>query len=54
MHVNAILAEPELKKRMLELGIQPSGGTPEQLDSFINTEFQKWGELVRQAKIVAE
>ena len=53
-HVVAILAEPELRKRLVELGIQPTSGTPEQLEAFVQSEAQKWGELVRQAKIVAE
>jgi tripartite-type tricarboxylate transporter receptor subunit TctC len=53
-HVVAILAEPELRKRLVELGIQPQSGTPEQLEAFIQSEFQKWGELVRQARITAE
>ncbi|MFN0164479.1 MAG: Bug family tripartite tricarboxylate transporter substrate binding protein [Burkholderiales bacterium] len=53
-HVVAVLAEPELRKRMVDLGIQPASGTPEQLDAFVLSEHQKWGELVRQAKIVAE
>lgn len=53
-HIVAILAEPDLRKRMVELGIQPVSGTPEQLGTFIQSEAQKWGELVRLAKIVAE
>ncbi len=53
-HVVAILAEPDLRKRMIELGIQPQSGTPEQLGTFVASEAQKWGDLVKQAKIVAE
>jgi len=53
-HVVAILAEPETRKRLVDLGIQPISGTPEQLEAFIQSEHQKWGELVRRAKITAE
>jgi len=53
-HVVAILSEPELREQLVKLGIQPSSGTPEQLGAFIVSESQKWGDLVRQAKIVAE
>ena len=53
-HVVAILGEPDLRKRMVELGIQPQSGTPEQLGAFVASEAQKWGDLVKQAKIVAE
>ena len=53
-HVVAILSEPDLREQLVKLGIQPSSGTPEQLGAFIVSESQKWGDLVRQAKIVAE
>ena len=53
-HVVAMLAEPELRKRLVNLGIQPTSGTPEHLQGFIESESRKWGDLVRQAKIVAE
>ncbi len=54
VHVVAILAEPETRKRMVELGIQPTSGTPEQLEAFVQSEAQKWGDLVRQARIEAQ
>jgi len=53
-HIVSILAEPETRKRMVELGILPTSGTPEQLEAFVVSESQKWGDLVRQAKIVAQ
>jgi tripartite-type tricarboxylate transporter receptor subunit TctC len=53
-HVVAMLAEPELRKRLVGLGIQPSSGTPEELRAFVESELKKWGGLVRQAKIVVE
>ena len=53
-HIVSILAEPETQKRMVELGILPTSGTPEQLEAFVVSESQKWGDLVRQAKIVAQ
>ena len=53
-HLTAILAEPDLRKRMVELGIQPQSSTPEQLGVFVESEAKKWGDLVKQAKIMAE
>jgi len=53
-HLAAILAEPDLRKRMVELGIQPQSSTPEQLGIFVESETKKWGDLVKQAKIMAE
>ena len=53
-HVVAMLTEPELRQRLIDLGIQPTSGTPQQLQAFIESESRKWGDLVRQAKIAAE
>ena len=53
-HVVAILAEPETRDKMLKLGIQPMSGTPDELGEFVKAEGRKWGDLVRQAKIVAQ
>ena len=53
-HVVAVLSEPELRKQLGALGIQPQTGTPEQLDDFIHSEAKKWGDLVRQAKITVD
>ncbi|MGE4240788.1 Bug family tripartite tricarboxylate transporter substrate binding protein [Ramlibacter sp.] len=54
MHVAAILAEPDTRKRMVDLGIQPASGTPEQFDRFVQGEARKWGDLIRKANIKAE
>jgi len=53
-HVVAILAEPDLRRRMVALGIQPASSTPAELGAFVSAESRKWGELVRQAGIKAE
>ena len=37
------LAEPETKKRLLELGFDPAGGTPAELTQFEKQERLKWG-----------
>lgn len=54
VQVGAVLADPDLRKRLVDLGIQAQSGTPEQLDAFVQAETRKWGELVRQAKITAD
>jgi tripartite-type tricarboxylate transporter receptor subunit TctC len=41
------MADPELRKRLGSSGFQVVGGTPEQFASFIRSESQKWGEIVR-------
>jgi tripartite-type tricarboxylate transporter receptor subunit TctC len=41
------MADPELRKRLGSSGFQVVGGTPEQFATFIKSESQKWGEIVR-------
>jgi tripartite-type tricarboxylate transporter receptor subunit TctC len=45
--VNAALRTPILRRRLLELGATPAGGTPAQLERHLAAERGKWGEAVR-------
>jgi tripartite-type tricarboxylate transporter receptor subunit TctC len=39
---------------MLELGLQPRGGTPAEFAAFILRETRKWGEVIRVAGVKGE
>jgi len=41
------LALPETRKRMLELGFDPAGGTPAELTQFEKQERAKWGPIIK-------
>ena len=43
------LADPEVKKKLVEQGAEPSGETPEQFAAFIKAETAKWGEVVKRS-----
>ena len=45
--VAGILAEPEVAKRLHELGGQPGGNTPAQFAAMIRDERARWAEVVR-------
>jgi tripartite-type tricarboxylate transporter receptor subunit TctC len=47
--INSILAEPEMKKRLVELGGEPLIGTPEAFGAMIAAETEKWEKVVRFA-----
>ena len=47
--INAVLADAKLKARLVELGGQPSPGTPADFGRFIASETDKWGKVVREA-----
>jgi len=45
--INAILAEPETKKRLIELGGPPLISTPEAFGAMIAAETEKWEKVVK-------
>jgi tripartite-type tricarboxylate transporter receptor subunit TctC len=49
-----ILALPEARQRLLELGHEAAGGTPDSLARFARTERDKWGPLVKSAGMKLE
>src|SRR5277367_813825 len=49
--VNAVLAEPEIKKRLTELGGEPLISTPEAFGAMIAAETEKWEKVVTYAGI---
>ncbi|MET3918906.1 tripartite-type tricarboxylate transporter receptor subunit TctC [Variovorax sp. OAS795] len=49
-----ILALPEARQRLLELGHEAAGGTPESLDRFARSERDKWGPLIKSAGMKLE
>jgi len=51
---NKVLARPETKQRLLELGFEPAGGTPAQLADFARSERRKWEPVIRNAGLKAE
>jgi tripartite-type tricarboxylate transporter receptor subunit TctC len=51
---NAALAHPPVKIRFDELGATPKGTTPEQLAAFLKSEIDKWGPVIKDARIKVE
>jgi tripartite-type tricarboxylate transporter receptor subunit TctC len=49
-----IVAQPEVRQRLLELGHEPAGGPPSELAEFAKAERQKWGPLITKAGLKAE
>jgi tripartite-type tricarboxylate transporter receptor subunit TctC len=44
-----VLAEKESREKLMSLGFEPAGGTPDQLAAFEKTEREKWGALIKAA-----
>ena len=52
--VNKVLQLPQVRSRMADLWLTPVGGTPEDYGRLIREEMEKWGKVIRAAKIKAE
>ncbi len=52
--MNKALAAPDVRQRMLDAGIEPAGGTPQQFAGFIQSEMAKWGKVAKTAGIQPE
>ena len=48
---NRVLAEREVREKMLGLGADPAGDTPDEFARFIRDDQAKWGKLMREAGI---
>ncbi|MEO6742866.1 MAG: tripartite tricarboxylate transporter substrate binding protein [Caldimonas sp.] len=51
---NEVIADPAVRKRLAEMGASTLGGTSQQLAQHLAEETEKWGRLVRDAKIAAQ
>jgi tripartite-type tricarboxylate transporter receptor subunit TctC len=49
-----VLRQPDVRERLLALGAEPVGDTPEQFGAFMKDETRKWGRVIREAKIRAD
>ena len=48
---NEALADPAVRKRLADMGATTLGGTPKQLADHLASEIDRWGRIVREAKI---
>ena len=46
-----ILRMPDVVARLATLGVEPTGGTPEDFAAFHKSELERWGRIVREAGI---
>lgn len=52
--VNLILAEPETRKKLTQLGAEVrTSASPEQFDGFMKREYDEWGKIVHQFNVKA-
>jgi len=49
--VNQVIADPEFVARAQAIGMEPRGGTPEELGKFVRTEFDRWVPLLKSLNL---
>ncbi|WP_332741870.1 Bug family tripartite tricarboxylate transporter substrate binding protein [Hydrogenophaga sp.] len=49
--LNKVLAQPETRQRLLDLGFDPAGGSPARLAAFAVNERRKWEPVIKRAGI---
>lgn len=52
--IQATLQEPELRKRLGDMGIDPQGSMPGELEQLTQQESAQWGKLIREKGIKAD
>ncbi len=52
--VNAIMRKPDVQTRFAELGAQPVGGTPEEMQRFLRAEVDRWADVIRRSGAKAD
>ena len=49
--MNALLHAPDMAETLARQGLQPTGGTPDELARLTRTDLARWSAVVREAKI---
>jgi tripartite-type tricarboxylate transporter receptor subunit TctC len=49
--LHQVLADPALKKRALDLGIDAKASTPAELDARMRSDIAKWGSVIEHAHV---
>lgn len=49
--VQAVVAQPEVSKRLLDLNLVAQGSSPEQLGALMASEIRRWSDVIARARI---
>jgi tripartite-type tricarboxylate transporter receptor subunit TctC len=49
-----VMAQPETRKALNDAGVEPSLSTPEALQTYMASELERWGKVVKSADIKAD
>lgn len=46
-----VLALPEVRKKLVDLGLEPIGNSPAEFAAIVTSDHEKWGRVIREANI---
>jgi tripartite-type tricarboxylate transporter receptor subunit TctC len=46
-----VLADPGIRSFLTKSGVEPDGGTPDELGKYMRSELSKWAQVVKTANI---
>jgi tripartite-type tricarboxylate transporter receptor subunit TctC len=49
-----VLQSTALREKLAAQGVEPGGGTPDQLRSVMRTDFDRYGTIIRKLTITAD
>jgi tripartite-type tricarboxylate transporter receptor subunit TctC len=49
--IQTALSDPGVRQRLLDLGIDPKGGSPAAIDARLKVDIARWGDVIRRAGI---
>ena len=52
--VNSVIAQPDLRARLSTFGIEPVGGTPQQMTQMVADDLAKWKRIIAERKITSD
>jgi tripartite-type tricarboxylate transporter receptor subunit TctC len=51
---NAVLTDPDVRRRLAQAGVTPSPSTPEEFARYLEQEIARWSKLIREKGIKGE
>jgi tripartite-type tricarboxylate transporter receptor subunit TctC len=52
--IRAIVAQPDMREQLASQGLVPNTMTPEQFAKLVRDDYERWGKVIRDAKIAAD
>lgn len=52
--INRVLQMPDVREKLINGGVTPMGGSPEEFTSFVRADYARWGKIVKDSGVKLE